>query len=100
MFELDQSGLTEMSQAKAGCLIWLQDLTTNNVHHVELSCKVHLAWDLATKNGVSFTIQNCMAITLDHWSKVRETELMMVKPARMPNDPSAGETTDETQPKK
>ena len=69
MFKLHQSGYSEMSQAEAGCLIWLQDLTTNNVHHSELSRQVHLAWDLATQNGEGFTIQNCIAIALDHWSK-------------------------------
>ena len=100
MFELEQSGWAEMSQAEAGCLIWLQDLTTTNVHHVELSQKVHLTWDQASKNCEGFTIQNCMAIALEHWSKVRETELTMVKPPRKSGDPSTGETTDETQPKK
>ena len=82
-----------MSQAEAGCLIWLQDLTLTNVYHVELSRKVHLAWDQATHNNESFTIKNCMAVTLDHWLKVRETELTMAKPSS--SGTSMGETTDE-----
>ena len=34
MFDLKQSGWQEMSMAKAGCLIWLTDLTLTNVHHI------------------------------------------------------------------
>ena len=62
-----------MSMAEAGCLMWLSDLTLTNVHHVKLSWKVHLAWDLAVSKNEPFTIQNCMQVALDHWSKVRET---------------------------
>ena len=42
MFDLEQAGLQEMSMAEAGCLMWLTDLTLTNIHHVELSRKVHL----------------------------------------------------------
>ena len=70
MFDLEQSGWVEMSMAEAGCLMWLTDLTLTNVHHVELSRKVHLAWDLAESKNEPFTIQNCMQVALDHWSKV------------------------------
>ena len=57
--------------------MWLSDLTLTNVHYVELSWKVHLAWDLAVSKNEPFTIQNCMQVALDHWSKVQETELTM-----------------------
>ena len=77
MFELEQSGWAEMSMAEAGCLMWLQDLTLTNVHHMKLSQKVHLQWDQTVCNNESFTIQNCMQVALEHWSKVRETELTL-----------------------
>ena len=57
LFKLEQSGWALMSQAEAGCLIWLQDLMTTNVHHIELSIKVHLQWDLAVQHGEDFTVE-------------------------------------------
>ena len=66
-----------MSMAEAGCLMWLTDLTLTNVHHVELSPKVHLKRDEAESKNKSFTIQNCMQVALEHRSKVRETELTL-----------------------
>ena len=77
MFDLEQSGWAEMSIAEAGCLMWLTDLTLTNVHHVELSPKVHLKRDEAESKNGSFTIQNCMQVALKHLSKVCETELTL-----------------------
>ena len=73
---------------------------TTKVHHVKLSKKVHLQWDLTSQHGEDFTVQNCLAIALEHWSKVRETKLMMAKPQGKAGDPPTGKTTEETQPKK
>ena len=56
MFDLEQSGWQEMSMAKAGCLMWLTDLTLTNIHHFELSRKVHLKWDEAESKNEPFTI--------------------------------------------
>ena len=56
MFDLKQSGWQEMSMAEAGCLMWLTDPTLTNVHHIELSHKVHLKWDEAKSKNEPFTI--------------------------------------------
>ena len=56
MFDLKQSGWAEMTMAEAGCLMWLSDLTLTNVHHMELSRKIHIAWDLAVSRNEPFTI--------------------------------------------
>merc|ERR1711989_263175 len=77
MFDLEQSGWQEISMAEAGCLMWLTDLTLTNVHHFELSLKVHLKWDEAESKNKPFTIQNCIKVAPEHWTKVRETVLTM-----------------------
>ena len=100
MFDLKQSGWAEMSMAEAGCLMWLSDLTLTNVHHMELSWKVHLAWDLAVSKNEPFTIQNCMQVALDHWSKVRETELTMGPKQSNGGNNKTDETPSESQPHK
>ena len=97
MFDLEQSGWAEMSMAEAGCLMCLTDLNMTNVHPVELSQKVHLKWDEAESNK-SFTIQNCMQVALEHWSKVHETELTL-GPNSIGGGGSTGETPDGTKPK-
>ena len=58
--------------------------------------------DLAESRNESFTIQNCIHVALDHWAKVRETELT-IGPKQ--NNGGGTKTTteppsDSTQPKK
>ena len=69
MFDLHQSGWESMTMAEAGVLMWLSDLTLTNPHHVELSGKVHRAWDLTKSQNEPFMIVNCITVALDHWSK-------------------------------
>ena len=85
--------------AEAGCLMWLQDLTLTNVHHMELSHKVHHQWDQAACNNESFTIQNCMQVALNHWSKVQETELT-IGPKPSGSGSTTGVISDGTQSRK
>ena len=56
LFKLDQLGCLTLSQAEAGCLLWLQDLSTNNKHQVDLSKKIHEKWDTAEAFREEFTI--------------------------------------------
>ena len=51
LFEFDQSGWLTMSQAEAGCLLWLHDLSTNYMYQVDLSKKIHESWDTAEARG-------------------------------------------------
>ena len=102
MFDLHRSGWQDMTMAEAGCLMWLSDLTLTNIHHIELSSKVHRAWDLAESRNEPFMIQNCIHVALDHWAKVRETELTIgPKQNNGGGTKTTNETpTDSTQPRK
>ena len=100
LFDLEQSGWLIMSQAEAGCLLWLQDLTMRNQHQIKLSKTIHQCWDNAEARGEEFTVQDFLTLALQHWGKVRETELMMSKPTDKVGGPATGETSEEAQPKK
>merc|ERR1712115_564249 len=80
LLELDQLGWSTMSQAEAGCLLWLQDLSTSNKHQVDLSKRIHESWNTAKAHRDEVTVQNCLTIALDHCGKVHETKLTMSRP--------------------
>ena len=69
-------------------------------HQIELSKTIHQCLDQVEALGEEFIVQDCLAIALQHWDKVRETELTMSKPTDKAGGPATSETSKETQPKK
>ena len=98
----------EMTQAKRKHKREAQLSTFNKLQHLasakmlQLDKFIHVEIGVQYKEfvekvkGVEFSIQNCLPITLEHWTKVRETELTMSKPHDKAGGPLSGETSEES----
>ena len=77
LFELTQSGWSSLLTDHFGCLVWLEDLETNDPNQRELANKIHAHWDRADKRKETFTVLDCQCIALALGSRVCEVEWTM-----------------------
>ena len=68
LLELTQSGWNSFSTNHFGCLVWLEDLDTNDPNQRKLANKIHEHWDRADERKETFTVLDCQRIALAFWS--------------------------------
>ena len=68
LFDLSQSGWDQLSTNHFGCLLWLEDLDTNDHNQHELANCIHQSWDRADEWKETFTALDGQQIALTFWS--------------------------------